>query len=505
MMSRLIGARSQPPARWFWPALAVCVAAGWVHSLPRLARDLNVDEPWSANLAAQPWSAWPAVLAHDPTLPAYFVLLKLWTGVAGDSEVMLRLPSLLAFGLTILVVGWLGRWLAGPRAGLLAAASVAGSVFLGVVKATSARPYAFLGLETAVAFGLAWAFLDDKRRSRGRWLGLGAALTLLNAAALLTHPLYAFFLGGLVLAVGWGSWRRLGWLAAAAVFGGLLAGLSWGAFLIQTLPLPAHTWMSAPQLSDGLMMAVRLWGWGLVPLGGALAWGLIRDRAGLRAFLRLPVTGRLLIGLGAPLGAVVAVSVLGRPLFEESRFAMLVLTPASLLGAVFLAQQPGRAFPLALLALGALPLATTVARAWEPDPYPTQASVQKLLAEAQCGDTVVMAGLPAPAIVYYFRRLEAPACLRLVYFPAEMESHPGWMDEAGLLRGSGEALTAEAAATAAAVPAGARAWLVYGSPGITRLVAAELERRLGPGADRPWAGNFFDRLIVYPARAPGAE
>lgn len=77
----------------------------------------------------------------DAVLAPYYALVKVWTAVAGSSDLALRLPSLAAMIGAAGLVGALGARLAAPRHGLLA-----GLLFAVLPSATrfaqEARPYA---------------------------------------------------------------------------------------------------------------------------------------------------------------------------------------------------------------------------------------------------------------------------------------------------------------------------------------------------------------------------
>lgn len=114
--------------------------------------------------------------------PGYYLLLKLWHTIAGDTEFALRLFSAFAGALTVACVYALGRRLFAPGVGVLAALLVAVNSF-SVYYGQEARMYALLQLVAAASMLAFVVWLSGSRR-------VGVLLALLTAAGLYTH--YAF-------------------------------------------------------------------------------------------------------------------------------------------------------------------------------------------------------------------------------------------------------------------------------------------------------------------------
>ena len=101
---------------WLLPTLvAGClglIRVGW----PALWADKLAT--WG--MVTVPWrQAWPVLQHTDATLGAYYAVMHVWVSVLGDSDVMLRLPSVLAIGGRRRADGSDGTRLATPRVGLL--------------------------------------------------------------------------------------------------------------------------------------------------------------------------------------------------------------------------------------------------------------------------------------------------------------------------------------------------------------------------------------------------
>lgn len=137
--------------------------------------------------------------------PLYFLALRPWVALAGDSEFVLRLPSALA-GAALPAVGAVLGWrVAGPRAGVLVALLLAVTPYLGWY-GQEARVYTLYVL----LFGL--YLLGLSVLPRARWPLLVATAVLALVLPLL-HILAPLFLAGAVAGAlvlhGWGAWRRV--------------------------------------------------------------------------------------------------------------------------------------------------------------------------------------------------------------------------------------------------------------------------------------------------------
>jgi mannosyltransferase len=107
------------------PAIAVAglTIAGLILRIPHLgSRDLWLDEAASAKFASYDWIHFAKAVIFSPVnMTFYFAVLHVWTRVMGDSEFMLRLPSVLFATATIPLIYILGTKLFDRRAGLASA------------------------------------------------------------------------------------------------------------------------------------------------------------------------------------------------------------------------------------------------------------------------------------------------------------------------------------------------------------------------------------------------
>ncbi|MFC6838480.1 glycosyltransferase family 39 protein [Halomarina ordinaria] len=122
---------------------------------------------------------------NQPHLPVYYVLLDLWTALAGTSEAALRFPSAVFGVAAVAALYALGTTLFDRRVGLLAATVLALSRFH-VYHSQEVRMYSLLTLLTVVSYLLLVRVRDgDDRRDRVGYLFVTLAL-------LYTHPFALF-------------------------------------------------------------------------------------------------------------------------------------------------------------------------------------------------------------------------------------------------------------------------------------------------------------------------
>jgi mannosyltransferase len=153
---------------------------------------LWADELATWGMVTIPWSQTWQLLQHtDATLGAYYALMHVWVSLVGTSDVLLRMPSVLAMAASAGLTARLGTRLASPRVGLLS------GLLFAVLPTTSrygqeARPYALV-VFAAVLCSLALVRVLDRPRV-GRLLAYALAtglLGLLHAIALLLIPAHA--------------------------------------------------------------------------------------------------------------------------------------------------------------------------------------------------------------------------------------------------------------------------------------------------------------------------
>ncbi|MFI7576263.1 glycosyltransferase family 39 protein [Micromonospora sp. NPDC049497] len=251
--------------------------------------------------------------------PFYLVLLGL-VAIFGESDVVLRLPSLLAMALGAGVTAELGRRVAGQAAGIVAGAicSVIPSL---VFFAHTARPYAFaflfatlssLLLLTAVRIPTAW-----------RWAGYGLCLALTGIFHLVALSVVAAHV--VILAMAWRKERdRRLWRALPAI----------GAALVVVAPL---IWLGRGQHHSQLHWVQTPTWKTIVTLPGDVAFspavGYLLLLLAVSAFVALPTRSyaELVALITVPVAAVIGVS-LFVPVWVP-RYGIFLLAPLAVLAA----------------------------------------------------------------------------------------------------------------------------------------------------------------------------
>jgi len=118
--------------------------------LPFLGKSLSRDEGASLYSAHLSWSVlWRQSSVVDRVILPYYALLHLWVEISGSIE-WIRLLSVIAFGVSVVLVGHLGNRLGGFWCGVTAATLTASNPLM-IDAALDARPYALSALAGTVA------------------------------------------------------------------------------------------------------------------------------------------------------------------------------------------------------------------------------------------------------------------------------------------------------------------------------------------------------------------
>lgn len=175
-----------------WPGLAWLVPGllmGGIGAAGVQRPGLWADEFATWGMTTVSWSAGLKVLRWvDAVIGPYYGLMKAWTDAFGNSDVSLRIPSVIAMALAAALVGAIGNRVYGMRVGLLAGAVFA--VLPGASRfAQEARPYAFTVLGAAVA---TYALVRILQGGRFRWFAAyTAGIALLGVAHVIALLLIA--------------------------------------------------------------------------------------------------------------------------------------------------------------------------------------------------------------------------------------------------------------------------------------------------------------------------
>jgi hypothetical protein len=330
----------------------VVLAAGAAARALRLSLPgLTSDEAFSWRLTTYPAADIARRTAEDVHSPLFYLVLKAWLAVAGDSAAALRsLSVLLGLG-AIAAVYAAVREGGGSRAGALAGALLCALHPLQVQQSRNARMYALGVLLAALT---AWLFLRALRRGQWPWwVAYGAA-----AALFVYAHYYALFtlagqaLGALALARGRGRPPARGMALAAAV--ALAALAPWlPALLAQARRVQQEYWIP-PASAESLVSAALRWASGLG--AGALAAAALLAWVALAAWAVVRVRGAALFFLAQALTPWLLALALstwgGRPLFLERFTVFAQVALCGLLG-VSWAALPRAPRALAAVVVGA--------------------------------------------------------------------------------------------------------------------------------------------------------
>jgi mannosyltransferase len=170
-------------------ALVPAAVTGVVTGVGLDHRQLWHDEYATWQAATIPFPAFESLIHRmDLVLAPYYLLMRLWILVFGDSVVSLRMPSVIAMAMTAGLVTLLGRRLSGLPAGV-----VAGLLFAVLPAVTrygqEARPYAIAMMLAAASTLLLLRALD--RPTWPRWLLYGVSVVLLGCAHIVAVSILA--------------------------------------------------------------------------------------------------------------------------------------------------------------------------------------------------------------------------------------------------------------------------------------------------------------------------
>jgi 4-amino-4-deoxy-L-arabinose transferase-like glycosyltransferase len=279
-------------------ALGLAMAASLLLRTGALDAGYWIDEGIAIGIASHDLADIPGALRQDGSPPLYYLLLHGWMALAGTGEAATRSLSLLFALVSVPVAFWAGAALFDRRAGVLAAAGMAGCPFL-TYYAQETRMYSLVVLLSLLASAsFALAFLHGRRRHL-------ALLVLWTTLLLYTHA------WGLFLAVGMGVawlllWRqgRVPWRDGALAAGAVaLLFAPWLPTLLFQASHTAAPWAERPSALLLLAIPGGLFGYLALPLlAVAVAGGLRRSgppAGALRVLLVIAAAAAVAAWLGS--------------------------------------------------------------------------------------------------------------------------------------------------------------------------------------------------------------
>ncbi len=376
--------------------------------LPGLGQSFRSDEVWSLHAVAMPLADMLRHLAADIHPPLFYLVLRGWVALAGESEVATRLLTALLHLTAAAVVFTTARPRIGAdRAAVCAAILIASP--LGIVAAQLLRMYSLLELTAALSL-LCWLrFVDGDRPSRLWWTGL----VLSNVAGTFTHIWFLFLLAAIASAhlLFW-RWRRFPWMLAAALASLLPWSIIWLPILLSQASHSADNlaWLKPPSWSAPVEVA-------LMQAGVAVLLLFRRPRADTRD-IAVPATVWAM-ALSLPF----TLSLVAQPLFW-ARFTVVALPALALaLGTWISGRFAPRAALAAVVTLSALLVAGLAAA--RTDECDARWTARWVAEHSRPGDLVVFTNLSRLPVEHYWRATEgARADARS--FPSAIDRHPGY-------------------------------------------------------------------------------
>jgi hypothetical protein len=499
------------PDRYFWLCMGLLIILSVVRVFMTINRSLTIDEPFSANVVILPWTEMFRMFLRDPSAPLYYVFLKLWVSVFGESEQALRSLSVIFFAGTILIVGITAKQLNGIfpaiAGALLASISSTGLNFAG-----TARPYALLSLLTAISTLIFFSLLGLTRTNiltTNRKFFLLTVFVIMNILALLTHPIFIFFMIGYSVAA-WVKNRQQFWIVSLCnvITVGIYL-LVWGTFFVHTVVLPATTWLEVPDIKDLIHGYLNLWGIAgttllFLYIVLSTVWNLrstqdfVVSHPGLMSLTVLTATSLLPFLISQY-----------KPIFDDSRTPALFFPLACVFVALLLTRFKNLklAFGILILIFSFVltnPIFASSNSAIEHSP---RSSIKYAVENAKCGDVFISGGMSISETTYYMNRFNASDCIQRKAFPESINDHPGWMDPFSLLQHSDQ-LTREADALAnnldQTLGRQNHVWFFYETrtprQKVLDILKSNLDATMNLVQTVPGYGTFFESILVYSSK-----
>jgi uncharacterized membrane protein len=437
--------------------IGLLIAAFFVRWIGLVNLDIWSDEAHSFYVASAPEGVMKA-LRNDPNLPLYFVLLKGWMAIFGESLASLRGMSLAFSLLGVITNGLVAREADASRRTILWTLLLSALAPLSVYYAQEVRGYA-LG-EWLIGVGLLTAIRALRRGGALNWAAHGAAV----AAAAYTHNVLILACAGYWLAAPLMRISRRQVISmAAAHAGALLAAIPVLGIVLHSRQSQGTAWIAdlwrQTHPSLAILKSLELIGLGggappyLAMLPTAVLWRILAGVLALAgigaAFWRQRRTeggqeqgwqefGRfkwLLTTFAVwPLLALWLYSVVRQPIYVVGRYDLFAQPALLLLLAAGFSRLQSRlqawrgkwiaAIPaglVALVTLAAIAGRWTFAQSVQAPFYMRRAAYLK--AHLQPGDALICTAHEALPMLYYLRAWKLP--LELLTFPTDTLQRPG--------------------------------------------------------------------------------
>jgi uncharacterized membrane protein len=257
--------------------LLVALAAGGLRMWNLGGKSLWYDEFLSLEFADQPFDQ----ILDTPEKtnpPFYYVFLRAWKGLFGESEISLRAPSVFFGVLAVALMGWIGFIIGGIGLAWLSALLMTVSA-MPLSQSQEARMFALFMAASILSFG---SLLCWESRGEKKW---GLFYIISTAAMAYTHHYWIFCFLAQQIYLGWRMVRRRvpfwGW-----------ADISLGTLVLSLPPLFILSRHILDICRDGLWIPTPIYGDLLETLKGYLLW-----REAFPSWLIWPYMILVLLGL----------------------------------------------------------------------------------------------------------------------------------------------------------------------------------------------------------------
>lgn len=442
MKQRLSRLLKSPPS-----ILLMITAAGIVIRILKIDdAELWHDEACTARFARMTvFELFSSLTCSEPHPPVYYLFMKLWTGIFGESEVSLRLPSLISGSTLIPAVYLTASRLFDRLSALLSALFVAFSP-IAVYYSSEARNYMFVCLTSLSAFYFAISYLEEARPLRL------ALFSLLLFVSLFTHN-YTLFLAPLFLSLPFlirSSVKNMTRFFVAALAPLALFAL-WQALFFSSqssgLDFLSDYW-KRQGFFDSIFLTLKSFfaGVSYPDYLGYLALFkppqiieiLAISFVALAVFSAFILTAQNKRGILsfvyflAPVLIPCLIS-LKYPIYLSGRYEMIAFPGFAILAgggmrnlAGFLKEAEGKVIPAAVVVFLAFSFTTLKPFLVVKGDFKVREVAVRIAENAGKGDMVVFTDLHRPSFEYEFRRLGSE--FRYYSYPLSQEAHPCWMN-----------------------------------------------------------------------------
>ena len=474
-------------------------------------RYIWLDEAFGVLVARMDFAQLFQELKTDGSPPLYYLLLKLWTGVFGISELAVRSWSVVFYLAGAACAGALARTVFKDRNAALIAAVVYLFSPLAIRHAQNARMYSMLACLVGMSLMLYFKIITGNASYKNKLF-----FVLVNIAGTFTHYWFLFQMAGvglasLLLLYGRNSNRKMFWNMCCMCVFSMLPFVVFGVPLLRLqIASNSHSFMSSPGGADLLRSVWDVFGhekWGFAVFAALLilpAPGLGSLRVAAAKYFKNPLVSAVFVCFWALWFVPWFVSQ-WKPLFMVGRQTVVMLPCLSvLLGGWLVRARYPRLLQYAGIVLLLAVTAGFLQRRLSVDPRSDRRTALFLISNAKQNDAFIFTSLSWPAVEYYLMLHGFDQKVFKNTYPAELAAHKGSRnikkmvsDMDGLKREAAEL----ARTIASSLRADGRIYVLYGYDlEVSSVLKTELDGHFVLEREERLAGPFHEKVIVYRAR-----